>query len=125
MPPKNIRINSEDVHAELNKLRADVSELPSDAVLRQVEGARTSVGGMFTNSLTSLTEAAAAATRNVAQEVLDSDSAVRAALEDLLGLDQEVASGADQVDTSTTSDTQPGTDRDFGQYGGPAYHNRV
>lgn len=122
-------LRESDVRAELTKLESHVSELPSDAVLRQVEGSRTSVAGKFTGLLSEVAEATAAATQSVAQEVLDSDSAVRAALNDLLGLDDEVAAGADQVDTSSTSTpasaSPPGTSSGYGAYGGPAYHNRV
>ena len=121
---KKIVVRAEDVHAELNKLESHVAELPSGATLRQVEGAHTSVGGTFTLSLSHLADSTATAMKNVAQEVLDKDSTVRAAMDDYFDLEGAGTTSANQVDvpdtTTTANAPQSGQNSNYGGYVPPS-----
>lgn len=123
MAYKKIVVREADIRAEISKLESHVAELPSEATLRQVEGAQTSVGGTFTFALTAVANATAAATKNVAQEVFDKDSTVRAAIDDLFGVEDAGTTGANQVDVPSTitpvNAPQSGQSSNYGGYAPP------
>jgi|SRR5690554_4782593 len=95
-----ISAHVQDVHDDLKKLASHLLDLPNAKSVTHVEGATTSIAGAFTAQLEDVALNAAKATSVVIEELNKTDSAIRAALDDLAAQEDEIALGADYVEAS-------------------------
>lgn len=98
-----ISLRIQDVHDDLKRLVARVLDLPDPESVKRVEGVTVSFAAQFTRQLGQVAIGAAAATQVVMDELERTDSAVRAAIDDLSENDSRYATEFDRSDSAVRS----------------------